>query len=158
MDRGGCKLDHLAPWVWQVSLLRGEQWHQSPLMTTVRWYWLHGGNTGKQSLASCLIASLPERWRGKKKPRLRKPLPIVLLPSLVVVSTVCSVMRVPLFLFCCSPTDLGAVMFWQIVSKSHQGTLLYYSEAAQHKTTYAGWHVTPKANKCAESKIKTNLT
>lgn len=43
--------------------------------------------------------------------RLRKPLPIVLLPSLVVVSTVWIATRVPLFLFGCTPADPSAVMF-----------------------------------------------
>lgn len=70
-----------------------------------------GKRRENKASASRLPASLPEIWGGGEMAQFRKPLPIVLLPSLVVVSTVRFAMRVPLFLFCCTPADLSALMF-----------------------------------------------
>lgn len=125
MDAGGNKPDHMVSWVWLVSLPEGDQWpHSLPW-----WRQSHGADSmGKRrenkTYVSCLPASLPDIW-GEGLAWFRKPLPIVLLPSLVVVSTVWIATRVPLFLFCCTTADLTALMFWQIVSKSHQGNLVF---------------------------------
>ena len=135
MDTVGNKLDHMGAWVWLVSLPEGDEWpHQLPW-----WRQPHGADSvGKtrenKASASWLPASLPEICGGGIA-WFRKPLSIVLLPSLVVVSTVWLATRVPLFLFCCTPADLSALMFWQIVSKPHQGNLLLCRKAAlgQHE-------------------------
>lgn len=128
------KLDHIIPVGVTGFSTRGTPMTPlSPLMTTTTWCWLQREMMGKQRLY-LLPPSIPPRNSGGKITWFRKPLPIVLLPSLVVVSTVWFTKRAPLFSYCCTRADLSALMFWQIVSKSHHDNLLFLNTAATWKT------------------------
>lgn len=124
---------------------------QPPLMTTAAWCRFHGETTGKQSLASCLPASLPTRPGGRKMARSRKTRPIVLLPSLAVVSTVCLAVRVPLFSFRCTPDrprrfDVLTDCF-KIPSRQFSR---FQSRAARLDDISPAGQITPRANKLGQ--------
>lgn len=124
-------------------------------MTTAAWCRLHGETTGKQSLPASPRPPpprpAPQELGAEKRLGPGKTRPIVLLPSLAVVSTVCLAVRVPLFSFRCTPdrprrSDVLTDCF-KIPSRQFNR---FQSRAARLDDISPAGCITPRANKLGQ--------